>query len=129
MTTAAALGISALCLAVACGNERWSFDDVGSPSEVAVDSGSDGEPPCVEGETRCAAGCTDLLVAPHGCGACDLACESGLVCDLGTCHPACRSGRVECSGSCLDLDQDDRGCGGCGIRCVAPQKCRGGSCR
>jgi murein DD-endopeptidase MepM/ murein hydrolase activator NlpD len=84
------------------------------------------------GLTDCGTGCVDLWSDAFNCGACGIACPSG-VCEGGTCFPVqvdigCVLPTVDCGGGgCIDISSDPNNCGGCGIPCPSGV-CERGTC-
>ena len=75
------------------------------------------------GSTWCPS-CDTLLVERTGytlgtwglsgahCGACDAACDAGMLCDgAGICALSCQTGLSDCGGTCVDLARDSANCG------------------
>ncbi|MFO0606203.1 MAG: MXAN_6577-like cysteine-rich protein [Polyangiales bacterium] len=74
-------------------------------------------------------GCeTNLQTSESHCGACGMACATGLVCDAGRCVPPCPGGFTRCGSTCAALDYDPMNCGACGMRCAAGALCGSGRC-
>lgn len=66
-------------------------------------------------------GCeVELATALDHCGACNHVCDSGLVCNSGTCTSSCPAGKTDCGGSCVDLSSSADHCGSCGNACSSP---------
>jgi len=83
-------------------------------------------PGCPASSLQCNGTCTDVSSDVSHCGGCGSACESGQLCQGGSC--VCQSGQTECSGRCVDVTASADNCGSCGIVCVAPQVCSLGTC-
>ena len=66
---------------------------------------------------------------PKHCGACGNACQSGELCNAGTCELSCGGGTTECGGMCVDLKTDEANCGACAKACADGQNCVGGQCK
>jgi hypothetical protein len=60
------------------------------------------------------------------CGACGNACQTGEICNVGSCE--CPSGQDFCGGTCINTATDPNNCGGCGVTCAAEESCRSGTC-
>ncbi|WP_437317615.1 cadherin-like beta sandwich domain-containing protein [Sorangium sp. So ce385] len=103
-----------------------SSDSPGEPSG--------GAPLCGTGQTLCGDVCVDLATDAAHCGACDVSCEEGQLCDgAGECAVSCQSGLVACDGTCIDPDTDRDHCGAsgdctgsdAGVTCAAGEICSG----
>ncbi len=106
------------------GGARPSGGDGGS-GDGAADSG----PRCEAAEVLCGAECVDTQSDPSHCGACDDACGSGEVCNMGSCALSCGGQTpTECDGGCFDLDTSRQHCGACGNACGAGEVCVDGAC-
>jgi Regulator of chromosome condensation (RCC1) repeat/Stigma-specific protein, Stig1 len=57
----------------------------GGTAGVANTGGDAGAPACL---SMCSGACTDTLSDPNHCGSCDIACSSGVACNLGICGRA-----------------------------------------
>ncbi|MBO5753648.1 MAG: hypothetical protein J6S69_08170, partial [Proteobacteria bacterium] len=81
--------------------------------------------------TCCDGVCIDILSDTGHCGGCGLACESGEVCQEGSCAEVtdgCPTGKEQCHGECVDLQSDVRYCGDCSVSCAEHEVCRAGKC-
>ncbi len=68
-------------------------------------------------------GCEADLASATSCGACDVACASGELCDSTGASPVCSAtcaGTV-CGGSCVDTTSSVSHCGGCDMACGTAQ--------
>ncbi|WP_437953693.1 cadherin-like beta sandwich domain-containing protein [Sorangium sp. So ce296] len=95
---------------------------------------SGGAPLCGTGQTLCGDVCVDLATDAAHCGACDVSCEEGELCDgAGECAVSCQRGLVACDGTCIDPDTDREHCGAsgdctgsdAGVTCAAGEICSG----
>ena len=74
--------------------------------------------PCSGEYLYCTAdACVDVRTDAHHCGSVGHACESGEVCENGSCAMACSDGLENCNGSCRDTNSDVSNCGACGHSC------------
>ncbi|WP_437647618.1 cadherin-like beta sandwich domain-containing protein [Sorangium sp. So ce362] len=99
---------------------------------------SGGAPLCGPGQSLCGDVCVDLATDVAHCGACDVACPEGQLCDgAGECALSCQSGLVACDGTCIDPDTDREHCGAsgdcigsdAGVTCASGEICNGaGEC-
>ncbi|WP_437485633.1 cadherin-like beta sandwich domain-containing protein [Sorangium sp. So ce1014] len=99
---------------------------------------SGGAPLCGPGQSLCGDVCVDLATDAAHCGACDVACPEGQVCDgAGECALSCQSGLVACDGTCIDPDTHRDHCGAsgdcsgsdAGVTCASGEICNGaGEC-
>jgi hypothetical protein len=75
----------------------------------------------VEDCERCGGtACIDLQTHAGHCGACGMACPTGIDCVAGICD--CPAGTTACTETCSDTMTDPLNCGGCG------NDCNGGAC-
>jgi len=101
---------------------------------VALFAGCDGSAivglECRTDRTECDGACVDLLSDPMHCGACDVACPSGVACTGGECagENGCGEGATECVDGCADLSSDPAHCGGCDVACDPGEACQDGAC-
>ncbi len=90
-------------------------------------------PACVGSSVLCDGSCTTLRSDNLHCGACDNACQDGLVCAEGQCQQSCPPNLVSCGGSCIDPKTNptfcgaDAACSG-GDACVTGSVCNDGIC-
>ncbi len=82
---------------------------------------------CLPGLAACGATCVDLNEDGDNCGACDVGCEAGLVCSLGSCAENCADGLGQCGQSCADFSSSALHCGSCDVFCSSGQ-CTSGAC-
>lgn len=80
-------------------------------------------------------GCEVDVTTNTNCGACQVACGTGQVCDQGSCTTAaCSFPETDCTGTCANLQTSLTHCGGCGTVCSsgsdlnAQATCSGGVC-
>jgi len=86
---------------------------------------------CPEGMAACGAECVRLESSAGHCGACDHACSSTELCDLGRCRAlvqGCSSSRLMCGSDCVDSLSDREHCGACDQSCPAAAECEAGAC-
>src|SRR5262245_56386072 len=100
----------------ACGRTMLADGPLG---EQPGGGGSGAGPLCGAGETFCDGVCVDVDASAQHCGACDVACAAGEVCNLGVCSGSCSPGLADCGGVCVDLESDVAHCGACQIACSA----------
>jgi hypothetical protein len=83
---------------------------------------------CLNGQTMCTTGCTDITSDPSNCGGCGMSCNGG-TCAASTCSSTggCGGGETSCSGTCTDTSSDPDNCGTCGTQCPSAT-CTGGTC-
>lgn len=81
---------------------------------------------CTGGQSLCGDECVDRQSDGKHCGACAMACSTGLVCQGGACKAVCGSGQTVCGQSCVDLATSVDHCGACDRRCGG--RCMTGRC-
>jgi hypothetical protein len=128
-----------LPLAAACSAEIDSPEDVATMgSEIQR---HDGRPPLecpfelgdCDGKRK--NGCeTPLLFDSRNCGACDLVCGAGSICEDGACLELCEPNLADCDGDTnnfceTDVSSDPENCGDCGVVCRGNRICVDGQCR
>lgn len=77
-------------------------------------------------ETCGGAACIDTMNDAANCGACGLACPSGIGCSEGSCM--CPGGGEVCGDACVDTQADPNNCGACGETCTGGLVCLAGEC-
>ncbi len=83
---------------------------------------------CPDELTQCGDVCRDTRRDPSACGACDVACGSGLACVGGQCVLVCGGGTTKCGEACVDTRLDPANCGACGAACPGGQVCSNSAC-
>ena len=93
------------------------------------------EPPrCRAGEQNIGRQCRDPSSDSTLCGAAQVTCPTGQVCNAGACVATCPAGRTVCTAvngsgqGCFDTNTSTRNCGSCGNRCAFGQTCSAGVC-
>jgi hypothetical protein len=79
----------------------------------------------------CGGGCVDTDTDTQHCGVCDEVCDSGQICELGSCTTPCPDGQTPCGGFCVDTATDTQHCGRCDNPCSfanASATCVAGMC-
>ncbi len=97
---------------------------------VALPMCSDSETACPSPRVLCDGVCVDLDADRANCGACDVTCVDGQICDgAGVCAATCQAGLTLCDETCVDTDRDAMHCGACAAPCEALFLCDGsGEC-
>ena len=90
----------------------------------AKSSGGGGNNSCGSGQMPCNGTCVDVQSDGQNCGTCGLACDTGTVCQAGTC--VCAVGYVSCSGQCVQSTPAH--CGSSCAVCSDGQVCDNGQC-
>ena len=99
----------------ACGSINTKCRD----DEVCVQ----GKCACPMGKALCQGSCIDVQSDSANCGACDNACDIGLICSAGQCV-----GSTLCNGRKHDTQSDLDHCGACNNRCPDGKICKDGQC-
>ena len=108
------LGIGLGFLGAACGAK-------GSGGSTGTGGTTD---PCGAGQMTCNGSCVNIQTDSQNCGTCQLACDTGTVCQGGTC--VCATGFVSCSGQCISSNTDH--CGTSCAACPSGNVCDDGQC-
>lgn len=126
----------------------YRFDNLRFAGVTACDVGCE-EGTCVDGV--CQLECSSLLGDCDGdlsnacetalssdssnCGACDIQCAPGSVCEAGVCIASalCGESEADCDGNAsngceVDTSTDEANCGGCAVACEGAEQCLGGVC-
>ncbi len=127
----------------ACATLKTDRDNCGECGNScgAGESCNDGEcvVSCPKGQVLCDGECINPDTSREYCGASGScrgskageSCESGNVCEAGSCVASCSPGLTECNGGCVDLENDPDHCGACETSCDyanAAGVCVAGSC-
>ncbi len=131
-----------------CAIDHTCWQDGSNPASVL--SGDAGAA-CPGAQVQCGTECVDPRSSREHCGATQgcgnagagtagVACDSGLVCNAGTCSISCPGAQVNCNGACVDPKSDPQHCGatlGCGaeagggdagVACTSGTVCNDGAC-
>jgi hypothetical protein len=92
------------------------------------DGGRDTATACSGGRTMCGSTCVNTDNDPMHCGACNMACASGLVCEARMCKAMCSGDSRLCGTSCANTTNDPTHCGDCVTQCRSDQVCANSAC-
>jgi glucosylceramidase len=79
---------------------------------------------CGSGLMACNGSCVNVQTDNQNCGTCQLACDTGTVCQGGSC--VCATGLFSCSGQCVSSNTDH--CGASCAACPSGNVCNDGQC-
>jgi hypothetical protein len=83
---------------------------------------------CSANMSACGEQCRDLQSDARSCGACNVRCQDGEVCQAGACVCPSDTGVTSCAGACVVLQSDPGHCGACANACRAIEACEQGVC-